>query len=84
MAFQNPQKGVIPGIYHMKPTTEQKGADTMQTTTAQKEQTPCEPRSFTKRIGSTNYRVSVHFSKTSSETINDKILRLAKKEAAKP
>ena len=56
----------------------------MQTTTAQKEQTPCEPRSFTKRIGSTNYRVSVHFSKTSRETINDKILRLAKNEAAKP
>lgn len=54
------------------------------TTTIQKEQPPCEPRSFTKRIGSTNYRVSVHFSETSHETINDKILRLAKNEAAKP
>lgn len=56
----------------------------MQTNTVQKEQNPCEPRSFTKRIGSTNYRVSVHFSKTSRETINDKILRLVKNEAAKP
>ena len=61
-----------------------KGADTMQTATAPKEQPPCEPRSFTKRIGSTNYRVSVHFSRTSRETIDDKILRLAKNEAAKP
>lgn len=79
-----PQKEVIPGSYYINPTTEQKGADMMQTTTAPKEQTPCEPRSFTKRIGSTNYRVSVHFSKTSRETIDDKILRLAKNEAAKP
>lgn len=75
---------VIPDSYHIKPTTEQKGADIMQTTTAPKEQTPYEPRSFTKRIGSTNYRVSVHFSRTSRETIEDKILRLAKNEAAKP
>lgn len=55
----------------------------MQTITVQKQHPPCEPRNFTKRIGSTNYRVSVHFSKTSRETINDKILRLAKNEAAK-
>lgn len=75
---------VIPDSYYIKPTTEQKGADTMQTATAPKEQIPCEPRSFTKRIGSTNYRVSVHFSRTSRETIDDKILRLAKNEAAKP
>lgn len=52
--------------------------------TPQKEQIPSEQGSFTKRIGSTNYRVSVHFSKTSRETINDKILRLVKNEAAKP
>jgi hypothetical protein len=37
---------------------------------------------FTKRIGSTNYRVSVHFSKTGKETMNDKILRLIKNETA--
>lgn len=45
---------------------------------------PSEISVFTKRIGSTNYRVSVHFSKTSRETMNDKILRLMKNEAARP
>jgi len=35
---------------------------------------------FTKRIGSTTYKVSVHFSKTSKETMNDKILRLIERE----
>ena len=45
---------------------------------------PAESSVFTKRIGSTNYRVSVHFSKTSRETMNDKILRLMKNEAARP
>ena len=34
-----------------------------------------------KRIGSTNYRVRVHMSDTSTETIDDKILRLAQREA---
>lgn len=56
----------------------------MQTATTPKEQPNREPGVFTKRIGSTNYRVSVHFSKTSRETMNDKILRLVKNEAAKP
>ncbi len=51
----------------------------MQTTTAKKEH-PRESKAFTKRIGSTTYRVSVHFSKTSRETVNDKILRLIKNE----
>jgi hypothetical protein len=37
---------------------------------------------FTKRIGSTNYKVNIHFSKTSHETMNDKILRLIRNEAA--
>jgi len=36
---------------------------------------------FTRRIGSTTYRVAVHFSKTSSESMNDKIVRLIKNEA---
>ena len=36
---------------------------------------------FTKRIGSTTYRVGVHFSRTSKETANDKIARLVKSEA---
>lgn len=52
----------------------------MQTTTVKKEQ-PRESCVFTKRIGSTTYRVSVHFSKTSRVTVKDKILRLIKNEA---
>jgi len=40
-----------------------------------------EPRRFVKRIGSTNYRVNVHFSQTSKETMNDKIIRLVKSES---
>ena len=47
-----------------------------------KEQAQSKSRTFTRRIGSTTYRVSVHFSKTSRETVNDKILRLIKNEAA--
>ena len=35
---------------------------------------------FTKRIGSTLYKVNVYFSKETSENVNDKILRLAKNE----
>ena len=49
-------------------------------TTAKGEQQQSGPRAFTKRIGSTTYRVSVHFSKTSRETVKDKILRLIKNE----
>jgi hypothetical protein len=33
-----------------------------------------------RRIGSTNYRVTIHFSDSSRETMNDKILRMAKSE----
>jgi hypothetical protein len=40
------------------------------------------PPTITRRIGNTTYRVRVHFSKTSKETINDKILRMMKNEAA--
>jgi hypothetical protein len=38
------------------------------------------PYQFNKRIGTTNYSVSVHFSKTSRENITDKITRLIKSE----
>jgi len=41
-----------------------------------------EAGAFTKRIGYTTYRVGVHFSGTSTETAQDKILRLVKNEAA--
>jgi hypothetical protein len=47
-----------------------------------KKEPPHESGVFQKRIGSTNYCVSVHFSKTSKETMDDKILRLIKNEAA--
>jgi len=59
-----------------------KGADKMQTAADKKEQSPRESGVFTKRIGSTNYRVSVHFSDTSRETMNDKIIRMIKNETA--
>ena len=41
-----------------------------------------EPLKMQKRIGSTTYEVSVHFSTTSTETIEDKILRLISNDAA--
>jgi len=43
--------------------------------------TATETHTFTRRIGSTVYRVGVHFSRTSKETVNDKINRLVKNEA---
>ena len=43
--------------------------------------TPDKPNIMLKRIGSTTYHVSVHFSKTSTETIGDKINRLIQNEA---
>ena len=55
----------------------------MQTATPiKKEQAARESGVFTKRIGSTNYRVNVHFSKTSRETMNDKVMRLIKNDTA--
>ena len=42
-----------------------------------------EPSKFTQRIGSTVYTVSVRFSRTSKETMNDKILRLIESEVRK-
>jgi len=60
-----------------------KGADKMQAITEIKtEQQPREAGTFTKRLGSTNYRVSVHFNPNSKETVNDKIIRMIKNETA--
>ena len=39
-----------------------------------------EPLKLTKRIGSTTYTVSVHFSQTSKETVEDKLLRLMERD----
>ena len=41
-----------------------------------------EPRTITRRIGQTTYKVNVHFSRTSRETMTDKIMRLIKNEAS--
>jgi len=41
------------------------------------------PLSLTKRIGQTTYKVNVHFSETSKETMSDKIMRLIQSEAVK-
>ena len=40
------------------------------------------PFRLTKRIGQTTYKVNVHFSETSKETMSDKIVRLIQSEAA--
>ena len=56
--------------------------------TEQKTGTPTTPaaaparQGFTRRIGATTYRVAVHFSQTSTETVNDKIIRMIKNETA--
>ena len=39
------------------------------------------PLQLSKRIGSTTYKMRVHFSKTSKENINDKLMRLIEQEA---
>ena len=49
----------------------------MQVTETQKSEKPV---NMSKRIGSTNYRVAIHFSRTSKETIEEKILRLIKND----
>ena len=47
------------------------------TTTKAKTEQP----GFVKRIGKTTYKVNVHFSTTSKETMSDKIIRMLKNEA---
>ena len=42
--------------------------------------TNTEPQKYRKRIGSTVYVVSVNFSNTSNEKVEDKLLRLIKRE----
>ena len=54
------------------------------TTSGKKTRRGTEAADFKKRIGSTVYTVSVHFSRTSRETIEDKILRQIESEARKP
>ena len=40
-----------------------------------------EPVTLQKRIGSTTYQVNVYFSQTSTETLDDKVLRLIRNDA---
>ena len=42
-----------------------------------------EPVTLLKRIGSTTYNVTVHFSDTGRETLEDKILRLIEREVTR-
>lgn len=55
-------------------------SDVTNTAPAQGEATDNAPPMFSKRIGSTVYRVTMNFSQTSSETIEDKLLRLMRSE----
>lgn len=55
----------------------------MQTATGKTEQAQRTAGTFTRRIGSTTYRVGVHFSRTNKETANDKIARLVRSDAGK-
>jgi len=48
---------------------------------AVQERKSAEPQVLLKRIGSTNFIVTVHFSQTSKETLEDKLLRLMEREA---
>jgi len=45
-------------------------------------QTATETHTFTRRIGSTVYRVGIHFSRTSKETMSDKIKRLVQNDVS--
>ena len=40
------------------------------------------PPDIVKRIGTTTYKVNVHFSTTSKETLDDKIMRLIQNDVA--
>ena len=48
----------------------------------EKEVLPQEPYRFTKRLGSTTYHVAVHFSRTSKETADEKLIRIIRNDVA--
>jgi len=52
-------------------------------TSAARMPTEAEPVKLLRRIGSTTYIVNVRFSNTSTETMEDKILRLIESEVGK-
>jgi len=49
-----------------------------------KSKTPSAPTSttITRKIGQTIYKIQIHFSKSSKETINDKLIRIIKNDIA--
>ena len=53
---------------------------TMQTADPTPPRTPEDVPALVKKIGKTTYKVRVHFSKTSTETMSDKIKRMLKNE----
>ena len=61
----------------MKTTVTNANASAVRT---QGKSTHAEPVKFLKRIGSTTFVVAVHFSRTSKETVQDKVLRLIESE----
>ena len=70
---------------HKNTITKTKGVKPMKNkaTSEVKTRTNTEPPRFEMRIGSTVYSVSVHYSATSEETIEDKIIKLIESEARK-
>ena len=74
LCFHNQEQGHAP-------IDQMREACLLQQTTVSKER-PQDANRFSKRVGSTIYRVNVHFSRTSKETANDKIIRLIKNESA--
>lgn len=53
---------------------------TMQTADTTPARAPENTPAMVKKIGKTTYKVHVHFSNTSTETMSDKIKRMLKKE----
>ena len=57
-----------------------KGKDYMNTENITTTATQAEQPALVKQIGKTTYKVKVHFSETSKETMSDKIVRMLKSE----
>ena len=55
----------------------------MQTAATTSARAPEDAPTLVKKIGKTTYKVRVHFSKTSTETMSDKIKRMLKNEIQK-
>ena len=53
---------------------------TMQTADTTPARAPEDAPALVKKIGKTTYKIHVHFSNTSTETMSDKIKRMLKKE----